>query len=508
MISKGETMLITPQLNPAFDDLLVKTGSALDIPDEVYEDATLKYEDVGNWLGADGSELLRYAPDIYVQGSFRLGTVVRPITEDDEYDIDLVCHLNIPKEQTTHKDLKEMVGIRLEKRDDLAKILGPSRRCWILEYPAEHGMPRFHMDVLPAIPNIERPPTGILLTDTELKLWQKSNPRAYAEWFRERMKVIFLEKRAALAEVIKAANVEEVPEWQVKTPLQIAVQILKRHRDIHFQNKQEVKPVSIIITTLAARAYENQPDVQEALSGIVQAIEANWGKPGFVEYRNGKWWVANPVDDGENFADKWNEYPERREAFMDWVKKVRTDFTAAAQKRTLDESVRALAPVLGESTIIKAAQEMGLSVGSRLPVLARAQFQVPALGDSKHCLPPQWPEQLSYKASLTGSVHSRQYNAKKLWDLTGRSVPKSTWLRFSVKTNVPQPYDVRWQVVNTGREAMEAGQLRGDFYTNDKGIDGVRWESTAFAGTHWVEAFIIKSGVCVARSGRKSVKVR
>ncbi|MRR30978.1 hypothetical protein EG834_11780 [bacterium] len=369
-------------------------------------------------------------------------------------------------------------------------------------------MPRFHMDVLPAIPNSERPPTGILLTDTELKLWQKSNPRAYADWFYERMKVIFQEKRQALAEAIQAANVEEVPEWQVKTPLQTAVQILKRHRDIHFQNKQDVKPVSIIITTLAAHAYDNQPGVYDALTIIVQKIEANWGKPGFVEYRNGRWWVANPVDGGENFADKWNEYPVRREAFMEWVKKVRSDLTSAASKGTLNEAVDVLAPVLGRRTMTNAARDLGLSVSSTLPTLARVQIQVPAIGDSKHCLPPQWVERLTYKANLSCGVHSKQYSKKKLWDLTSRPVPKKVWLRFSVTTNVPSPYDVRWQVVNTGREATEADQLRGDFYESSKGTNNVRWESTAYVGTHWVEAFIIKNGFCVAKSGRRYVKIR
>lgn len=43
-----------------------------------------------------------------------------------------------------------------------------------------------------------------------------------------------------------------------------------------------------------------------------------------MKNRNGKWWVQNPVDPDENFADKWNEYPERREAFMQWLKKVET----------------------------------------------------------------------------------------------------------------------------------------------------------------------------------------
>jgi len=38
---------------------------------------------------------------IYPQGSFRLGTVVRPDTRTGEYDIDLVCWLLIAKETVT-----------------------------------------------------------------------------------------------------------------------------------------------------------------------------------------------------------------------------------------------------------------------------------------------------------------------------------------------------------------------------------------------------------------------
>jgi hypothetical protein len=487
-------------------NLLTKTAEALDIPDYVYEDATLKYEDVGEWLSTEGSELKRYNPEIYVQGSFRLGTVVRPISEADEYDIDLVCQLAMAKEQTTQANLKRIVGDRLKLREDLAKILSPSRRCWVLDYPAEHQMPAFHMDVLPSIPNTECPPTGILLTDTELTHWQKSNPIAYANWFYERMKVIFQQKRASLAESIQA-KVEEVPEWQVKAPLQTAVQILKRHRDIHFQSQPDVRPISIIITTLAARAYQNQPDVYEALTAIVQDIEANWGKPGYVENRNGRWWVANPVQPDENFADKWNEYPERREAFFRWVKKVRADFSSAASKQTLDEAVDFMSPILGRGAMSKAAQEMGLHVSSPWAIAVRPKPQVPVLGDTQHLQPPPWRAQPAYNASVSGSVYRKQ-GGRILWPLTNAPVSKNLWLRFRAKTNAPSPYEVHWQVTNTGNEAIQAQQLRGDFYDSDNGVDGIRWESTAYAGTHLVEAFIIKNGVCVARSGQKQVRIK
>ena len=50
-----------------------------------------------------------------------------------------------------------------------------------------------------------------------------------------------------------------------------------------------------------------------------------------IENRNGIWWVPNPAHEEENFADKWNEYPERREAFIAW----RRDITGM-----LDDLVR------------------------------------------------------------------------------------------------------------------------------------------------------------------------
>jgi len=488
------------------NEFLLRITETLDIPDQFYEDAVLKYEDVGSWLSADDSELKSCVPEIYPQGSFRLGTVIYPFSKDDEYDIDLVCLLNLDKTQISQSDLKKKIGDRLKKRDDLNRILSPGRRCWKLEYPSQVQSPSLHMDVLPAIPNSERLPTGILLTDRELKLWQKSNPKAYANWFYDRMRTVFLARRTELAKLIEAANIEDVPEWQVKTPLQRVVQLLKRHRDIYFQKRPDYRPASIIITTLAARAYNSQVNIYDALVEIMRTIEINLGKPGFIENRNGRWWVANPIED-ENFADKWNDYPDRKEAFMEWLKRASEDFINIGKKQTLDEAIDLLTPLIGEQIMAKAANALGIQKKSFLPVLIMPQNQVPSLGDAKHCQSPLWSVSEIYRAKVKGSVCSKK-GGRRLWELTDRPVPKNVWLRFSVTTNTPLPYNVKWQVVNTGKEALEAGQLRGDFYDNDIPADNIRWERTLFKGTHWVEAFIIKNGVCVARSGRKMVKIR
>jgi hypothetical protein len=191
---------------------------------------------------------------------------VRPISNEDHYDIDLVCRLAIGKEATTQKRVKTMVGDRLKERSDLAEAIEESRRCWRLNL-ADH----FHLDTLPCIANIERAPNGILLTDTDLTKWQKSNPIAYADWFRTRMTVVFEQRRYELAKAMKA-DIQAVPEWQVKTPLQRAVQILKRHRDVYFQNDLDKRPVSIILTTLAALSYNNESDIFQALASGRRAL--------------------------------------------------------------------------------------------------------------------------------------------------------------------------------------------------------------------------------------------
>ena len=476
-------------------DFLARIADGLDIPEKLYEEATLKYEEVGIWLAEDEHGLGKYAPEIYPQGSFRLGTVVRPINTACDYDIDLVCHLDLAKDATTQQQLKEMVGMRLRAHPNLGAILTPSRRCWNLAYPKQ-----FHMDVLPAIPNAEQRPNGILLTDTELTRWQKSNPKEYATWFYTAMAVQFERRRAELAQAL-SASVEDVPEWRVKTPLQRAVQLLKRHRDLTFRADPENRPVSIIITTLAAHAYCNQDDVYDALTGLVQDM------PRYIENRNGRWWVANPVEPDENFADKWNEKPERHRAFLAWLARAQADLAEAAQGKTLQEATDALSRGLGSVTVTEARDRMLSAFGVVAPATAVATRPLPSVStEVGHCQTPTWPMQSRYKAEIRGSLHPKQYGPR-MSELARRRIPKKTWLRFTVRTNTPPPYTVHWQVVNTGQEAAAAGQLRGDFYSSEANAADVRWESTSYSGVHWVEAFVVKNDVCVARSGRKYVTV-
>ena len=81
----------------------------IEVPDSEYEKAVRRYESLAAFIG--DSDLNDYTPEIFLQGSFKLGTAIRPLTEDGSYDIDIVCKLNdFSKEDISQFTLKEVVG--------------------------------------------------------------------------------------------------------------------------------------------------------------------------------------------------------------------------------------------------------------------------------------------------------------------------------------------------------------------------------------------------------------
>ena len=71
-------------------------------------------------------------------------------------------------------------------------------------------------------------------------------------------------------------------------------------------------------------------------------------------------------------------------------------------------------------------------------------------------------------------------------------------LKFFIEyTDVPKPYEVKWKIKNKGSIAKVNRNFRGQII-NDDGQE-VRRETSSFGGAHFVECFIIKNNICVAR---------
>jgi hypothetical protein len=350
------------RLNEVLHDL----AEELDVPPSKYEEAKQHYDAVGNWLGEEDSELAHHEPVIYPQGSFALGTAVRPLG-DDGYDVDAVCLLQLDQDEITQRLLKAMVGNRLKHPHSRYKnMLDPKeggRRCWTIKYT---DTSKFHLDVLPAIPDDytwlialgvpnEWAKHAICITDRETwdtdVEWPKSNPKGYVEWFKNRMRIRLEEARRAVA-MAKKAEVHEIEDFQIRTPLQQVIQLLKRHRDLRY-NGDEDKPISIIITTLAARGYNNEADLVETISNVVP------GMRNAIENHHGVWWIPNPVDPQENFADKWADNPRKQRLFFEWLNAVEHEHENLLTDRGFQTVGEYLAETYGqreaEATMVKYA---------------------------------------------------------------------------------------------------------------------------------------------------------
>jgi hypothetical protein len=332
-------------------DILSGTVQLLDIPADMQAAAEATYDDVGLWLG-DHLESNDHW-DVYLQGSMRLGTVVRP-SENDEYDIDAVVQCNIAKEETTQAGLRDCVGdalkayVKAKARDSKAPIAcEPGKRCWTLTFEQA-----FHMDVLPAIPDPLAPPTGIQLADRTYTRWLWSNPIEFTGWFHAQSRQT-LELREVLAKSLQV-SVEEVPEWHVKTILQQAVQAMKAHRNIYFADDLASRPPSVLLTTLAGHAYGGELNLYEAAMGIAADMDL------YIERDGRDYVVLNPVqppDRPENFADRWGKDLALVQKFYGWLDAFQRSLEHAAETKTgMNELIHRLGASFGTSPVQKAAR--------------------------------------------------------------------------------------------------------------------------------------------------------
>jgi hypothetical protein len=75
------------------EDFLAALADELAISESRYEQASRSYASLGDWLHRPESTVVKYDPQVYVQGSFCLGTAIRPFNDEEEYDVDSVCLL-------------------------------------------------------------------------------------------------------------------------------------------------------------------------------------------------------------------------------------------------------------------------------------------------------------------------------------------------------------------------------------------------------------------------------
>ena len=280
-----------------------------EITPKMFQLAKDRYESIAAYLNEEGSPLRQFYITIYPHGSTNLETTVKPIN-GAEHDVDVICRL-VVQETCPQTAFLDLVYNRLKQRG--CYTLRRMNRCVRVQYANE-----FHIDITPAIPDVDLGPENILVTDKEIGRWKESNTKDYRVWFHG---IAILSPRISYAdrEIMKSFSAAEpLPAPKFSKPmLNRIVQLMKRHRDVMFDGDRNT-PISAIITTLAALSYEYHvkrnifPNQIEFLQAVVRDM------PNFIARVGGEERVPNPANPLENYADKWLRHPERRTAFHKW----------------------------------------------------------------------------------------------------------------------------------------------------------------------------------------------
>lgn len=477
-----------------YEEFLNQIAKELDLTDTENETIINSYNAVGSFL-KNSDELSKYDPNIFPQGSFRLGTVVKPLKKDD-YDIDLVCELSNASDLTP-EDVKKKVGLPLKNGRYNTQLEEEHGRCWTLDYQAS---PPYHLDILAGVSfGNERVKATIRREGSSSYDWLYTNPKGFAKWFHSlsSRKVSLLEHGA----------VEKVNIYNNKTPLQRAVQLIKRHRDVFFKDNPKIGPASVIITALSGLAYNNESTIESILRN---------GPIGWMQYikkSEDKYSIKIPSLPDDDYADKWNgEDPDSAEIFLKWYRKLILDLDnlfsqvtydgfLKVSKRMFEES--AVDRILNENICIKDNLEKGFANNSI--VVSRREETHPlflhaAPISEKHLYVP-FPN-IDFK--IFGYVYhdkedsERQINRISSFTDVSPLLKKGLHLRFNALVKDFKGYYLLWQITNTGKEAQKC--LRGGFEFSDSSY--TKYEETTFSGTHFVQAFVISRDTekCVAKS--------
>jgi hypothetical protein len=285
----------------AFDDLLFEICEELQLSPSRHALAEQRYKTIGELLGSDGSPFAADTPNIYPQGSMRLGTTVKPI--DGPFDLDFVLHLSRPFHSVDPMDLLDQLFSFFKESDRYKGMTEKKNRCIRIVYADD-----FYMDILPACDDTRACSTCIQVPDVSAEDWKGSNPLGYASWFHKRSQYRMYKFSAEARDMQPLPALQPTEEKEV---LQLVVQLLKRWRDL-FYSRSKYPPISVVLTTLAANLYDGEASTAEALlnvlDGIVHCLDVAHAKGERLK-------VLNPVHEDEDFSERWNNRDEAYKHF-------------------------------------------------------------------------------------------------------------------------------------------------------------------------------------------------
>lgn len=292
------------------DAVLAELAVNIQLPPGLHAKAIDRYEAVRRYIERPGSPLEGRVACFYPQGSMAIDATTSTRGTDDEYDLDIVAEIDGP--DLGPEALLDDLEAALEGYP-VSRIVRQTR-CITLYYA--DGM---HLDITPSRRRAPKEKEGEI---AHAKKGARSDPPryvpmnsfAFAQWYRARTPI---EERFALALnqrlyeqagiAFAAADVEEVPPQTpliIKSVTTVALQLIKRHRNIAYANETGRIPPSVVLSCHAGHAARPGLGLAEMVirqaRWTARAIDAAAKQGRLLS-------VPNPEFPAERFTDRWPE---------------------------------------------------------------------------------------------------------------------------------------------------------------------------------------------------------
>lgn len=419
-------------------------------------------EAVRDFLAAGNGSVAANFLSLAPQGSYAQSTIIRPVGDNDEFDADVLLEL----EEVAGWEAKEYVQAvydRFRESGNYRAKVSRRTRCVVVNYAGD-----FHMDVVPYMMRSGEP----YITNRHHNLYERTNPEGFNEWLESQNRV----SRGHLVKIIR---------------------LMKYLRDF----KNTFTCPSVILSILLADRVSSVPlwsdedyykNVPTSLLHILEDLSA------YLDINPVMPVIADPSCPGESFNHRWSQvlYDNFRNQIGVYAGWVREAYDEADRESSYTKWRKVFGEEFGGPFLKASLSASGAQLSS--PTAAGQDMEADL--NIAIRLDPQ------VSVRMVGRV--RGAGTRRPYDLPsrGNTVQKGRSIDFGIRScNVQPPFEVYWKVQNSGKEADEASQLRGEI-THTPGSTS-RHESTLFLGRHFVEIYIVKDQECVARD-RQDVFVK
>lgn len=403
----------------------------------------------------------KLAEEPVVQGSVAMSTVTK--NETNNYDIDIAIIFEkdeLPVGTTATKNI--VVNALKRKCTQLKKEPEAKTNCVRIEYRTG-----YHLDF--AVYRRFKDEDDNYVYEHCGSEWRERNPRSITQWF---------------------LNQNKANDYKLREIVRLLKIFCKSRTD--WVNM----PGGLILSVLADEKYESYERMDERFYYTVKAI-----KDRLSEDKE----VYNPTDETKSLKFVSKDDVKMTNLYNRLNDKLSKLAILFDEKCTEYQAIEAWEAFFNHSYWTKEKEGAEAYIGESTIFASKTASESQGYYDYReteefieYLMPVNIDSSVTLSLNCKVIKDSRFISWLREMHRNGQKIIPDCQLEFVVSTSACEPYDTYWKVKNSGDIAKRTDDIRGQIFKKSDNKN-FHTESAKFGGNHFVECYIVKKGICIAK---------